>query len=55
MNQGKLISLSENLKNEIFQEFQRRFQEEYRLYNMSLNESSISNSSFLISQNIKKF
>ena len=54
INQGKLILLSEDLKKQIFQEFQRRFQEEYRLYNMSLNESSISNSSFLISQNIKK-
>ena len=54
MNQGKLISLSENLKNEIFQEFQRRFQEEYRLNNIMLNESSITNSSFLNSQKIKK-
>jgi hypothetical protein len=54
INQGKLILLSEDLKKQIFQEFQRRFQEEYCLYNMSLNESSISNSSFLISQNIKK-
>ena len=54
MNQGKLISLSENLKNEIFQEFQRRFREEYRLNNIMLNESSITNSSFLNSQKIKK-
>ena len=54
MNQGKLLLLSEDLKNQIFQEFQRRFQEEYRLNNIMLNESSITNSSFLNSQKIKK-
>ena len=54
MNQGKLISLSNNLKNIIFKEFQRRFQKEYNYYNMtSITESSITNSSFNISLNNK--
>ena len=54
INQGKLLSLNDELKNIIFQEFQRRFHEEYQLYNMtSLTESSMTNSSF-ITQSINK-
>ena len=53
MNQGKLISLSNELKEKIFKEFQRRFQEEYNSYNniSSITESSMTNSSYQITQN----
>ena len=54
MNKGKLISLSNELKEEIFKEFHRRFQEEYNSYNLSsLTESSMTNSSYQIMQNLK--
>ena len=53
MNQGKLISLSNELKEKIFKEFQRRFKEEYNSYNniSSITESSMTNSSYQITQN----
>ena len=54
MNHGKLISLSNELKEEIFKEFHRRFQEEFNSYNMtSLTDSSMTNSSYLMMQSLK--
>jgi hypothetical protein len=54
MNHGKLISLSNELKEEIFKEFHRRFQEEFNSLNMtSLTDSSMTNSSYLMMQSLK--